>query len=155
MEKIKLYIADNSENYSKELMEYFAEKFNVVGHATDGNNALEFLKNNDVDILLLDVVLGGIDGFEVLSALKNLNKNTKVIISSNLTHDSFIAKAINEGASYFMIKPVEKTLLEKRITELANAENVKQPTFTKISKNKFLERKNNQHFYHCWHSCSH
>ena len=141
MEKIKLYIADNSENYSKELEEFFKERMNVVGHSADGNKVLDFLKNNEVDILLLDVVLSGIDGFEILSNLKTLNKNTKVIVNSNLTHESFIAKAINEGASYFMIKPVEKSLIEKRIIELANPENFKQPAFTKISKNKYLEEK--------------
>lgn len=141
MEKIKLYIADNNENYPKELGEYFGDKINIVGSSTDGLKTLEFLKNNEVDILLMDIVLSGVDGFEVLSNLKNLEKNVRVIINSNLTHESFIAKAMNEGASYFMIKPAEKSLLEKRIIELANPESFRQQGLVKMSKNKYLEEK--------------
>lgn len=137
MEKIKLFVADSSESYPKELQEFFGNKIAIVGNSTDGNKTLEFLKNNQVDVLLLDVVLSGVDGFEVLNSIKNFSHQPKVIVNSTLTHEGFIAKAISEGAHYFMIKPVETALLEKRIFELAND----KKSVTKISKNKFLEEK--------------
>ena len=141
MEKIKLYIADSSDTYEKELAEFFGDKFQIVGWSNDGKKTLEFLKNNQVDILLMDIVLSGIDGFELLANLKQLNKQPKIIVNSSLTHEGFISKAIAEGAEYFMIKPVEKALLEKRICELANNSFRPSGSITKISKNKFLEEK--------------
>ncbi len=141
MEKIKIYIADNSENFRKELEEYFNEQFTIVGTTADGVEALEFLKNNKVDILILDIVLSSLDGFEVLSKLKETVNAPKVIISSSLSHEGFIAKAMNEGASYFMIKPIDKNILGKRINELAS--NSKPPITIngKGTKNKVLEEK--------------
>lgn len=141
MEKIKLYIADSSDTYEKELREFFGDRIEIVGSSSDGLKVLEYLMNNEVDVLLMDIVLSGVDGFELLSKLKQLRKQPKVIVNSNLTHEGFIAKAFSEGAQYFMIKPVEKELLEKRILELICDNYKPSNQFPKISKNKFLEEK--------------
>lgn len=141
MEQIRLYIADSSEEYKQELENFLSDKIQIVGSSTDGLKALEFLKENEVDILLMDIVLGGVDGFELLSNIKNLTKQPKVIINSTLTHEGFIAKAINEGATYFMIKPVEKSVLERRIIEVATTDVARSQSPVKMSKNRYLEEK--------------
>lgn len=141
MEKVKLFIADTCTEYTKQLKTFFSTKIDLLGCTTDGNQALEFLKTHKVDILLMDLVLSGIDGFELLSKIKNISHSPKIIINSNLTHESFIARAINEGAAYFMIKPVEKKLLENRIIELAMEKEINHYPIIRNNKNKYLEEK--------------
>ena len=107
MEKYKIYISDNSENVVRELEELLKPQYDIVGTGFDGNETFEFLKQNKVDLLITDLVLSSIDGFELLEKIKTLKEKPKIIVVSNLTHDGFVSKAIEEGASYFMIKPFD------------------------------------------------
>ena len=81
------------------------EGFDVL---TAGNEteAEKIIKENMPDFVLLDLVLPGSDGFEILKKIRENPKmaNTPVIIFSNLAEDKDIAKAKELGANDFMIK---------------------------------------------------
>ena len=119
--KIKLYIADTED---ENLVEYFSKKeeFEIIGKNTDGNQVCQDVKKNIPDFLVMEVMLSGIDGFKVLENLKSeLKENMpKVIFISNLSHSGFISKAIKEGASYFMVKPILPENLDERIKDLSS-----------------------------------
>ena len=80
--------------------------------ASTGEDGLAALKDKKFDVLLLDIVLPKMDGWEVLGAIKrdreaganpNLN-NLKIIILSNLGQKEEITKGLDLGADSFMIK---------------------------------------------------
>ncbi|MBQ7327731.1 MAG: sporulation transcription factor Spo0A [Clostridia bacterium] len=117
--KTKLYIADNEEN--SKIFEYFSnsENFEVVGSANDGQSVVQDVEQLQPDVLILEVVLANLDGFGVVEKLKSANcKMPKVFFVSNLSHSGFVAKAIQSGASYFMVKPISPENLESRILEV-------------------------------------
>lgn len=68
----------------------------------------------------MDVVLAGTDGFVLMENLKTSlgSKAPKIIVTSSLSHEGFINKALTLGASYFMIKPYEMKNLESRIEDV-------------------------------------
>ena len=74
--------------------------------AIDGENALKLIDENKPSIVLLDLILPGIDGFEVLNKIKQNPeiKDIPVVILSNLGQDSDIQKAKELGADDFLIK---------------------------------------------------
>lgn len=74
--------------------------------AIDGENALRILNEDKPSIILLDLILPGIDGFEVLTKIKENPdvKNIPVVILSNLGQDSDIKRAKELGADDFLIK---------------------------------------------------
>lgn len=74
--------------------------------AGDGEKALQMVIGEKPDIVLLDIVLPGIDGFEVLNRLKNnpATKNIPVILLSNLGQESDIKRGHDLGAVEFMTK---------------------------------------------------
>lgn len=141
MESTKIFIADSSETYRKELEEFLKTNFQIVGSTADGKEALESIKNLKPDVVILDIVLSGLDGFELLSEIKKLDFTPKIIVNSSLTHEGFISKAINEGASYFMIKPIDKNTLAKRIVELTTSPKTQTPALKNTARNKSLEEK--------------
>lgn len=120
-EKIKLYIADNEDRKTYE--EYFNSKdyFSVVGSSVYGEQILQEVKALRPNYLIMEVILSGLDGFTVFERLKrDLGKDCpKVIFVSNLSHSGFVSKAMKEGASYFMVKPISPQILEERIFDLA------------------------------------
>ncbi|OHA47765.1 MAG: hypothetical protein A2806_01540 [Candidatus Terrybacteria bacterium RIFCSPHIGHO2_01_FULL_48_17] len=78
----------------------------AVDEAMDGEEALKHAKEITPSIILLDLILPGIDGFEVLRQLKAeaKNANVPVIILSNLGQREDIEKGMSLGAADFLIK---------------------------------------------------
>lgn len=114
----KIYVADATEDNN--LIEYFKQNanFQFVGASFDGQKVVEDVLSLRPDVLVTEVMLSGLDGFAVLDKIKQLKENMpKVFFVSNLSHSGFVAKAIQSGASYFMVKPVSPENLESRIFE--------------------------------------
>lgn len=70
----------------------------------NGREALEKLSQNQFDLILLDLIMPEVDGFEVLEELKNKGISTPVIVLSNLGQKEDIEKAKTLGAKDFFIK---------------------------------------------------
>lgn len=77
-----------------------------VTSATDGAKALEELKNNTFDLLLLDIMLPNMNGLELLKEFKKINPNSpmKVIIVSNLGNDDIVKEGFSLGAIAYLLK---------------------------------------------------
>ncbi len=74
--------------------------------AKDGDEAIRFAIETKPDLILLDLMIPVMDGFEVLRKLKDdpILKNIKVIVMSNLGQDEDIQKAKNLGAADYLVK---------------------------------------------------
>lgn len=125
----KIYIADNTEENN--VIDYFKQNgnFELVGASADGVQVVEDVIAKNPDILVLEVVLSGIDGFAVLDQIKMRGgRLPKIFFVSNLSHSGFVTKAVQSGASYFMVKPISPENLENRIMEVLNNDNSKSGT---------------------------
>ena len=125
MENIKetktptIYVADSAED--NVVIDYFkkSENFEFVGSSSDGLKVVEDVLELKPTVLVMEVMLSNLDGFAVLDRIKELkDQMPKVFFVSNLSHSGFVTKAIQSGASYFMIKPVSPENLESRINEV-------------------------------------
>ena len=95
------------------------EEFSVVGSVGDGTEALRLAREEAPDLILMDVVLPGLDGFGVLKQLREQEgKVPKVILISAFCSDSVVSEAVDLGASYFLTKPVEENALLDRMRAL-------------------------------------
>ncbi len=101
---MKILIAEDNESIFKLLkIRLKQEKFNVE-HAKDGEEALEKIKTNKYDLIILDIILPKKNGFSVITALRSLRNQTPILaISSNPLVNARI-KAINLGANDFLVK---------------------------------------------------
>ena len=106
MAKKKILLAEDDEFLSRAL----EDKLNKDGFqpvvALDGGKALDILKSEPIDLVLLDLMMPVKNGFDVLSEIKSDEKLSKIpiIVSSNLGQDSDIQKAKDLGADDFLIK---------------------------------------------------
>ena len=86
-------------------------------------------------MLIVDLVLPEVDGFEVIERAKELSNETKIIVVSALASEIFIKKATGFGASYYMLKPLSIEVLEKRVKDILfdydTAKAVAKPEFDK------------------------
>lgn len=139
MEKTKIMLVDENEQTLNELKENFSSSnFEVVGVATNGLLALEEIKKVKPNIIVMDVVLSGVDGFSLIEEINKLELNTKIIILSSLSLEGFITKAMSLGVSYYMIKPFNFEVLKSRIMDVLSSPTSKNFC---VVKNKNLEEK--------------
>ena len=87
----------------------------VVDTADLGEDGLEIGKLYDYDIIVLDVMLPDIDGFEVLRRLRDGRVDTPVLILSGLTESENKVKGLGAGADDYLTKPFDKKELFARI----------------------------------------
>jgi two-component system phosphate regulon response regulator PhoB/two-component system alkaline phosphatase synthesis response regulator PhoP len=107
------------------LSEIIARKLSTEGcilmHATNGEEALPLVSREHPDVILLDIILPGMDGFEILRRIKDTpeTKNIPVILLSNLGQKSDIEKGQQLGAERFLIKALVS--LDEIIAEIETA----------------------------------
>ncbi len=117
--KTTIYVADATEENN--VIEYFRNNpnFELVGSSFDGQKVVEEVLAQKPDVLVMEVMLSSLDGFAVLDKIKTLGAEMpKVFFVSNLSHSGFVTKAIQLGASYFMVKPITPENLESRIVDV-------------------------------------
>ncbi|MEQ8226888.1 MAG: response regulator transcription factor [Rhodospirillales bacterium] len=92
------------------------ESANMVVDTTDlGEDGLEIGKLYDYDIIVLDIMLPDMDGFEVLRRLRDSRVNTPVLILSGLVESESKVKGLGHGADDYLTKPFNKEELMARI----------------------------------------
>lgn len=116
----KILIVDDEPNIVMSL-EYIFKKNNYqVFIARDGQEALDIVKTNFPDVIILDVMMPMVDGYATLEQIKkddNL-KHTKVIFLSAKNKESDIEKGLSLGANAYLTKPFSIKKIVEQVNEL-------------------------------------
>ncbi len=105
MNKTILVIEDDDFAVKAYKLKFEKEGFSVRV-ALDGNEAIAFFEKDPVDLVILDLMLPGINGFDVLAAMRKNKRwgKTPVIVMSNLGQEQDIKKCQDLGISDYFIK---------------------------------------------------
>ncbi len=113
--KRKILIVDDE----PALVKVFSIKLRVSGYevitALNGQEALDLIKAEHPDIVLLDVIMPGMDGFEVLRKLRSFSKLPVIVFSAR---PEYARRAISLGANDFLAKPFNIDELMKTIESI-------------------------------------
>ncbi len=131
MKKIKLMVVDDNEEFINNVKEnYFDdEEVEVIGTARDGLEAIQKIEAYAPDVVILDLIMPEVDGYGVLANLdySQLPQKPSFIVVSQLTGENFINKAIQLGASYYLVKPINMQMLKDRVREFGGLPVVSKP----------------------------
>ncbi len=121
MEKIKLLMIDDNINLVQMVEEYFEnnENISLAIKAYDGAEGIKLIeeRQNDYDVILLDLIMPKKDGLYVLEEMKKRGINKKIIVETSYNASEVIKEVADFGVNYFILKPFELTDLEKRILD--------------------------------------
>lgn len=81
------------------------KKFEIVGKCSDGLRALDFLENNTVDLLILDVFMPKVDGFETLRQIRNKQIAVDAIMVTAANEREALEEALHLGIVDYLVKP--------------------------------------------------
>lgn len=114
----KILIIDDSEMNRAILREVLGEEFAVL-EAANGEEGLEYLEEHeeDISLVLLDIIMPVMDGFEVLRVMseKNFLDNIPVIMISSEESETYVKKAYEMGAMDYINRPFDAQVVYRRV----------------------------------------
>ena len=120
--KIRVLIAEDDPIQRKLLHDALEMERDIVccGQARDGVEALEALRREEPDVLLMDVVMPNMDGVDLLYELReqSLPKRPRIIALSAFGQEHIAQTVLSQGADWFLLKPYRLDLLFHRIRTL-------------------------------------
>jgi len=118
------------------------EDMEVVGEATSGREALDLLRRERPDVLLLDIQMPGMDGLETLRKIEadpSLT-DTGVIVVTTFEIDRYVFEALQAGASGFILKDTAPGELVRAVRVVAAGEALLSPSVTRRVVSMFSRR---------------
>lgn len=80
------------------------EKYEIVGEASNGVTAIDLARKLKPDIIVLDIGLPGLDGFEVIERLQLSDNKAKIIVLTGLSAEIYVGRCIRAGVAGFVSK---------------------------------------------------
>jgi two-component system invasion response regulator UvrY len=102
----KILIADDHPVVRSGLKQIIAGEpdIEIVGEATNGNEVIEFIKQNPCDLVLLDIAMPERSGLDIISEIRQLSPDTKILILSIYPEDHYAVRALRAGALGYLTK---------------------------------------------------
>ena len=121
---LKILIVDDNEQITKMLTTFLELKEQSCTVANDGKEGLKIIKENNHDVILLDLAMPEFDGYSVIKDLEdnNLLKDNKIIVftASTITQEE-LDKLVDRGVKSYILKPIDIDTLLSKIIETANS----------------------------------
>ena len=129
---INILIADDQElmRQSLKIMLSSQPNFAVTDTVSNGREALESIKKNKPDIILMDIRMPEMDGVVCTQKVKEIAPDIKVIILTTFDDDEFVFNAIKFGASGYLLKGTSLKDLTSAITKVYNGKSIMNDEIT-------------------------
>ena len=105
---ITILVADASDSCCYLLTEILEDTGIAIIRARNGSDALKICsENNRISMVLMDVMLPGMDGTDLINAIRKTGNDIIIIVITSLIHESIRKKCYNAGCDDFITKPIE------------------------------------------------
>lgn len=127
---IKILIAEDHAIVRNGLRQIFSDTtdLEVVGEATNGSEVLELARKSDFDLLLLDMTMPGVTGPELIKRLLAEHPSMKILVLSMNNESQSVNRALKAGASGYVTKDSDQTVLLAAIRKVAAGHKYIDPT---------------------------
>ncbi|MFH1452803.1 MAG: response regulator transcription factor [Armatimonadota bacterium] len=133
MEKIRVLITDDHtlvrEGFAN--MISMEEEIEVVGQASEAKEALEMVEELKPDIVLMDIKMKGMNGLEATRLIKKKYPDIEVIILSMYDEEDYIKRAVEYGATGYVLKDISRDELLRAIKVVSGGGSLIQPALAK------------------------
>ncbi len=126
---MKVLVVDDSKSIRMLVSQSLAELEHEVIQADTGNAALDCIKTHDIDLIMMDVEMPGINGFETTRAIRSLRGSDDwfpiIFLTTKIDDDSYAA-GIDAGGDAYLTKPITPRRLEKQIVAMERIYEMRQ-----------------------------
>jgi len=124
--KYTVAIADDNANFADAIEKKLSttDKFEVVGVTSNGKDMVELIRKEKPDAIIVDLIMPTADGLDVLRSVQSFGKsyNPKIVMLSAVGGEKFTKKAVELGADYYFVKPVDLDDFAAKFQDVFNSE---------------------------------
>ena len=117
--KVRVLLVDDEEQFVETLALRLEARDFAVATAFNGDQALDYLKGKDVDVVVLDVLMPGLSGIDTLREMKKIRPLTEVIMLTGHATVETAIEGMKLGAFDYLMKPTE---IEELVEKIAKAQ---------------------------------
>lgn len=138
----KIMIADNHSMFREGLKSILESdgSLEVIAEAKDGEDCLEVLKNENPELLLLDIKMPKQTGFQVLDSMKKNGNTTPVLILTASNEIEYLMHALDIGVDGYLLKDCDSKELKKAIFTILDGKTYIQPNLIPMLNQKTKSR---------------
>jgi two-component system response regulator HydG len=118
MKPARLLLVDDDRTFRLSTATLLRQDGHEVTEAAEGVSAVELLKDEDFDLILLDLRMPGLDGIGIVEVLRTWGNDTPILMISGFGTVDTAVSALHTGADDFLSKPVEPDVLSARVDAL-------------------------------------
>ncbi|MBA7550036.1 Sensor histidine kinase TmoS [subsurface metagenome] len=119
----RILVVDDQQQNRMLIMEYLESLDVIIEEASSGEACLSLLNENTYSLIILDVQMPGLDGFQVLERMRSKRETEDipvVLISAIFDSEEYILKGIENGAIDFITKPINISILSSKVSNFLN-----------------------------------
>jgi DNA-binding NarL/FixJ family response regulator len=116
------------------------QDFKVVGEASDGLNALELVDKQRPDVLVVDMMMPGLNGLEVIRRAKHSVPGLRIIVLSMQNADAYVVDALKLGASGYVLKDTGPAELIQAIRDVVAGQRYLSPAISERLTNTYIQQ---------------
>ncbi len=114
--------------------------FSIVGEASDGLETVRLVEQVKPEVLILDLTMPGLCGLEALRILRDRSPGTRVVILSMHSNKAFVAEALKNGATGYVLKGCTEGDLIHAVRDAAAGKRFLSPPVTAIAIDAYIEQ---------------
>ena len=136
MLNIRLMIVDDEERFLKTTKRLMEKRKCIVSTALSGIEALEILAEQEMDVVILDVKMPGMDGVEVLGRMKQAHPLVEVIMLTGHSTTESAVEGMKLGAFDYLLKPCDIDILFGKVLEARDKKRDREERIHQDKKNR-------------------
>jgi two-component system response regulator NreC len=114
--------------------------FAIIGEAGDGLESVRLVENLQPDVLILDLMMPGLSGLEALRIIRKRSPRTRVVVLSMHDTHAFVAEALMNGATGYVLKGSDELNLVRAVREAAGGRRFLSPPVTERAIDAYIEQ---------------
>ena len=124
-EKVRILIADDHEIFRKGLKVILnrLKYVDVIGEAENGNEVVNIVNEQQVDIVLMDIEMPEMNGIEATRKILSIKPDVKIVALTMFNDEQYIQDMLDAGAKGFLLKNINKQILDKAIRTIYEGNN--------------------------------
>ncbi len=116
----------------------------VIGEASSGEEAIEFVKDNLPDVILMDLIMGGMNGVEATKIIKQIVPSTQIVVLTSHHDDSLVFPALKAGAISYVLKVISPEELANVIRMASKGTAILSPQIAQMLMTEMHDRRDEE-----------
>lgn len=142
--RARIFLADDHSLLLDAFSKLLESKYEVVGTATDGRMMLKMVSKLKPDLVLMDIAMPNLNGFDAGEKLKKLLPEVKLVFLTVNEDPDMVTEAFRIGANGYLLKSSPAPELFQAIEDVLNSKNYVSPTLTQSMDDAFIKNPSGQ-----------